>query len=355
MSTRLGRFLITGTIGVAIVSGARVMLAQQRPRGGQQGAERGPRPDRQGADQDDSPTTLPAPKVEIVERDGYRVITANGIPNHKTGQFPSGRNPNRISAQKWEFRVTLAPKANDKPTGVRMNLFGVALNGIPFDPATAEFWKGVRGSEWVEDSQVGTGKLGIDLSNAHVQPGGVYHYHGIPLGLVDALKKEKPDAAKSMLQVGWAADGFPVYASDAYSKSDDSTTALKKMTSSYQLKKGTRPAGTKGPGGKYDGTYSADWEYVKGSGDLDECNGRTGVTPEFADGTFYYVLTDEFPFVPRMWKGTPDESFMKKGPPGGMRGGPEGRNGPPPDGRGPRGRRGGEDGDDRPPPPPPEE
>ncbi|MFN7138259.1 MAG: YHYH protein [Limisphaerales bacterium] len=95
---------------------------------------------------------------------------------------------------------------------------------------------------------------------------------------------------------------------------------LKNLKSSYQLKRSERP---NGPGGKHDGTFVQDYEYVAGSGDLDECNGRFGVTPEFPEGTYYYVLTEDFPFIPRKFKGTPDSSFMRKGPAGGGRpGGP---------------------------------
>ena len=65
-----------------------------------------------------------------------------------------------------------------------------------------------------------------------------------------------------------------------------------------------------------------------GSGDLDECNGRVGVTPEFPEGTYYYCITTEFPQLSRQWKGTADPSFQKRGgPPDGPRGGPR-RGGP---------------------------
>ena len=47
-----------------------------------------------------------------------------------------------------------------------------------------------------------------------------------------------------------------------------------------------------------------DYEYVAGSGDLDECNGRVGVTPEFPNGTYHYYITDTFPFIQRCVKGT---------------------------------------------------
>jgi YHYH protein len=77
---------------------------------------------------------------------------------------------------------------------------------------------------------------------------------------------------------------------------------------------------------------------VKGAGDLDECNGRVGVTPEFPGGTYHYYLTSDFPFIPRLYRGTPDSSFERHGPPGGPNGGrpgggrpPGGPGGPPPE------------------------
>ena len=52
------------------------------------------------------------------------------------------------------------------------------------------------------------------------------------------------------------------------------------------------------------------------------------MTPEYPDGTYYYVATDSFPFIPRFFHGKPDKSFEKQmGPPPG---GPGGR---PPGGR----------------------
>ena len=44
------------------------------------------------------------------------------------------------------------------------------------------------------------------------------------------------------------------------------------------------------------------------------------MTAEYPEGSYYYVATAEFPFYPRMLKGTPDASF-RRGPPGGGPGG----------------------------------
>ncbi|MFM7604156.1 MAG: YHYH protein [Prosthecobacter sp.] len=125
-----------------------------------------------------------------------------------------------------------------------------------------------------------------------------------------------------------------------YSDPKDARSALKKLASSYAIKQGTRPEGS--PGGKHDGSFVQGYTFVEGSGDLDASNGRFGVTPEFPEGTYHYMLTDEYPFIPRQFAGTPDASFERRGPPGGGGFGPPGR-----------GRRGGPGGPPgmRPPPP----
>ena len=51
------------------------------------------------------------------------------------------------------------------------------------------------------------------------------------------------------------------------------------------------------------GAFTQDYEYVEGLGDLDECNGRFGATPEFPNGIYYYVVSDDFPFFTRCLKG----------------------------------------------------
>lgn len=237
-------------------------------------------------------------EVRIEERDGYRYITANGIPVHTTGEFPNDGNPHTISAQNHTFRVTLAPEYTGAPTFVRP-AFGVALNGVPFEPGTAEYWNRDRNSGWNYDALSGKINLGTDENNAHVQPTGSYHYHGLPTGLL---------SGQAMTLIGYAADGFPIYGQYGYADPNDASSGIVKPQSSYQLKTGQRPSG---PGGSYDGTFVEDFEYVVGTGDLDECNGRFGVTPEHPEGIYHYYVTEMFPFVPRCVMGTADASFAR--------------------------------------------
>ena len=274
--------------------------------------------------------------VTVVERDGYRFITSDGLPDHTPGTFPRRGNPNTISAQDYHFRVTLSPEAAEGGTPTGRTLFAVAVNGVPFEPGTAEIWSpqgrgrapASRQNVWRYEAMTGGINLGLDDNHAHVQSTGAYHYHALPTGLYERLAGVPADQApRHVVLLGWAADGFPLYGPWAHAEANDLKSPLRKVTSSYRVKAGNRPTGVDQPGGAYDGTYTQDWEYVAGSGDLDEHNGRFGVTPEHPEGTYYYVVTDSHPYVPRSFKGTPDPSFSPKSPHGenGRRGGREGR------------------------------
>jgi hypothetical protein len=268
------------------------------------------------------PRAQAAIRTRIEEREGYRIFEADGMPDHATGAFPNRGNPNRMSPQNYRMRVPLRPEKAAEITPLPRGLFGIALNGVMFDPSTAEFWNNDPRAGWNYDALSGRIDLGIDRNNAHVQPSGAYHYHGIPTGLIARLAQPgKP------VMIGYSADGFPMYGPQGYRSATDASSPLVDLRSSWRLRSGTRPGGMSGPGGRFDGSYNEDYEYVEGHGDLDRCNGRTGVTPEYPNGTYYYVVTAAFPFVPRCFTGTPDASFRQRPPH--ERGGP---GGPPPGG-----------------------
>ncbi len=253
-----------------------------------------------------------------------RILTGNGIPNHEVGTFPNNNNPNTITAQNISETFTLCPEIVSN-NGVNVNgpaqIIAYSINSVKFDPATAGRCddNGVcslaqgQGNWSIEALGHNTFDFGDDMNHAHVQPNGQYHYHGMPELLVDFLGENQ-----GMTLVGWAADGFPVYARYGYSNSFDPNSAIVSLQSSYQLKSEGDPGrpnilttlvGGPGQGNSSPnipipmGAFTQDYEYIEGSGDLDECNGRFGVTPEFPDGIYYYVVTDEFPFVSRCLKG----------------------------------------------------
>jgi hypothetical protein len=252
-------------------------------------------------------------------------MTANGLPDHATGTFPNANCPNTISAWSPTADVTLTPV--DTGTATTVGIVGYALNGVKFDPSTAGTCT-VSGSSTTCSLIGNTGtwniealgqtsfNFGVDDSNAHVQPTGEYHYHGMPTAV---LAKLGGGAMKPTL-VGFALDGFPVYARYGYTDATDAGSAVKVMKGSYQTK-ATPDAGRPSTSTYPMGAFTQDYEYVAGSGDLDECNGRTDVTPEFPCGIYHYYITDTYPFIQRCEKGTPSGGGeMGPGPDGGAPG-----------------------------------
>lgn len=241
-----------------------------------------------------------------------RVLQSNSAPNHNYGS-PT----DKIAEVTMNYEVPANPTVASATTSLlRPNglgyVFGMALNGIKMDPEANFPYENPNTGEqnygWVLEAtnNSGNGLLNLDCNHAHLQPTGAYHYHG-----------DFPDLAAvygsnsgNMTQVAWAADGFPVYYKYAYSDPSDPNSTIIEMTSSYRVKAGERPGdGISAPCGEYNGKYEQDYEYVSGLGTLDECNGRTGPTPEFPNGTYYYVITSDYPLIPRCFRGTPDNSF----------------------------------------------
>jgi len=232
-------------------------------------------------------------RIEITTTQTQRCFSANGLPDHPTGEFPNRGNPNAIAAQDVNVCVPLDPTKAEAITPIRGTM-GIAINGVQFRPNTAEFYdpEGRRGHSrngdrnWSLDIHGAPGKLGLDFNNAHVGRGGLYHYHGIAEHLLDS-------SGSSL--IGYAGDGYEMH------------YVGETIESGYELKPGTRPTG---PGGAYDGTYNEDYVWVGGedtSGQprLDECNGGR------LNGQYVYFVTDSYPFVPRCLTGVVSADFNK--------------------------------------------
>lgn len=102
--------------------------------------------------------------------------------------------------------------------------------------------------------------------------------------------------------IGFAFDGYPIYGPFGYLDSETPLSGVTLMTSSYVLKNNDnhRPNGY-----KFDntivvnnisytlssGAFIQDFEYMDGSGLLDQYNGRFAVTPEYPEGTYAYYMT----------------------------------------------------------------
>lgn len=253
---------------------------------------------------------------------GQRLLSSNGIPNHPPGTFPNEHNPNRISEQQINFATTLNPIARSD-AGAWVRTAGYAINGVKFEPGTAGRCESSitnpkqcnlgRGfGQWsIEALGQNSFDFGVDANRAHVQPTGEYHYHGIPEGLLSPQSKE----GRAMQLIGWAADGFPIYARYGYADPASAQSPLKAMRTSYSARTAAsagRPSVDLVPMG----AFEQDYRYEAGAGDLDECNGRYAVTPEFPKGSYHYYATDAYPYVQRCVKGTPAPTENRRPPRG---------------------------------------
>ncbi len=116
--------------------------------------------------------------------------------------------------------------------------------------------------------------------------------------------------------VGYAFDGYPIYGPYGYSNASDASSPIKLIKPGYALRsitnRTTYSNGTLQPsslwGPLVNSTYPIssfmeDYAWAAGNGDLDACNGRWTVTPEYPLGIYaYYTTTNasmypQYPFV----------------------------------------------------------
>ncbi len=187
---------------------------------------------------------------------------------------------------------------------------------------------GVRGDGiWRRDAVFGE-IYSLDNCFGHQPPSGEYHYHANPVCLrasVDdnielvrtkrtgSTYREKATGLKHSPILGWSYDGYPVYGPYAYAEPNNPSSGIRRVRSGFRLRTMTTrttlpawslsvhpgvsetlaasqygpPVSTQFPMGR----YLEDWEHVSTIGDLDQYNGRTGVTPEFPSGTYAYFVT----------------------------------------------------------------
>ncbi len=263
------------------------------------------------------------------EEGGQRMLYTNTYPNHDfcfNNQIPA---PNyKLYRVSREPRVTGELTSVTRENGRPANFFGVALNGIfmmptpalPFvfeNTATGEYnW------DWVFEPTVNQGSgselVSLDCASAHTNSNG-YHYHGNMFEYVEQLRSgisTTDEVPSEPLQVGWASDGFPIM----YRFGPDKDGNLRELHPSFQLKSGLRPGdGISAPCGAYSGKYSADYEYICGKGDLDQCNGINvpiTLTTVLGQETFeyYYVVTSDYPQFSRCMVGEFSEDFSNSAP-----------------------------------------
>lgn len=232
--------------------------------------------------------------VTVEVADGVRTIRANALPDHTTGDFPNPGNPNSIAAQALSFDFPTVPIYTGSSTDARVP--GVAVNGVPFEPGTREVVRCGSGPAYRIEAVQDRFDLGLDHNHAHVQPDGTYHYHGLPEALVASASAAGGDPVEGtdLVHVGFAADGHLIYVSPSgrYRPSWRLDTETRTSSGcSYRDQPVDVEATTP------DGTYASDWVFDRDVGNLDRCNGTT------IDDEYLYVLTEQYPFVPRCLNG----------------------------------------------------
>ncbi len=182
------------------------------------------------------------------------VVTANGIPD-----FPYiETSPGRPRDQNLEFSIPVNPTPADAVSDIaRLGPVAVAINGVPIYGPTE-----------------GAGGDVMSLGNGFTECGGHngptgYHYHTFDVTGTDTCRFSEADVSAAPVLFGYAFDGYPIYGNLQYE-------------SSWELTDESLFASD---------TFAAH-SYVEGSGDLDECNGRTD-----DDGKYAYYTTESFPYV----------------------------------------------------------
>jgi hypothetical protein len=253
----------------------------------------------------------------ISATDGGCRFETNQIPNHNTGQ--DARFADVMAENDATLDVPSAPILAAELTELGMGASVIMLNGVKWEAYPAACFdvgdeplgreaigcfEEELGNPWRYNIGSPLNDFGFDTYLAHLQPGGLYHYHSTPTVLYDI---ECEGTAASPV-IGFAADGFPVYGPCF----EDAEGAIRAAASSYVLRDGVRQDvdGYTTPyvvgnvvSEEYDGQFIGDHEYVEGAGDLDECNGMT------LNGQYGYYVTGAYPYVLACYSGTANTNF----------------------------------------------
>ena len=235
-----------------------------------------------------SNSAYPAPAVSVTCDESNMYISSNGIPSFEFVSI----TPGGLSATDHNWQITLNPQQTGVQTEVPLlGTIAVAVDGLPiFGPN--------------EGGNLGFGDPIadniLDFCNGHTGQT-IYHYHARPSCLFADM-----DGQVGLI-IGYALDGFPILS--PYVCADAACSSVQKMESSWQKTS----------------DVTAAWdahEYVSGSGDLDQCNGRS-----LDNGGYAYFATDTFPYVLGCYVGTPQSAGLGNQPPGGDQGGGQGGQG----------------------------
>lgn len=224
----------------------------------------------------------------------FRYFKINGVPDLSLIGFPRAANKGAPESQRYTLRTPLNPLyAKYLPSQSQQTElpFGIALNGVLITRGPDDYWK---------------------INN-----------HPIFKNTLLNLRQRRVPTL-----IGYAADGFPIYGPYGFKHAEDSQSELIELKTSFRLRKQKKvtPSTKAGETDTIATTSSADtpltenknakligeYEYIDKLGDLDDYNGRFGVTPEYPNGTYYYVISNSYPFIPIALREEPDKTFRPR-------------------------------------------
>lgn len=251
---------------------------------------------------------------EVNYSDTFVYVKTEDIPSWIPILYDWPNNPWYAVPMNYQFRFRLNPTPNVGPeTKTGYGHIGLWKNGCSiYNPKDAKSYQ--DSSVWFQNAWFWEHLIAetFDSCIGHPNGSGEYHTHVSPKCLYDIT-----DSIQASPLVGYAFDSYPIYGGYGYSNPLDTTSAIKRLKSSYRLRniteRSTLPDGTVLPPSLYGppidtnttsldplnnnpvaaplGAYMEDYEYVPGLGDLDEHNGRFCITKEYPDGIYAYFTT----------------------------------------------------------------
>lgn len=292
-------------------------------------------------------------------------VKGSGLPHYTMGPWYFDEAKTRLFVNypsQWDMLTRLPRRPEAAAVRSNTNFGPIAIwvnSAIIHNQLDAFYWNGTQdvdvnaqGTEyWTRNAYLAEGPT-FDPAGAHQPFTGESHHHINPYALRHELGDhmeynptthtyaEATTAPSHSPILGWSFDGYPIYGPYGYDNPSNPTSSIRRMQSGYTMRDGQNgttdlrvrgrvsipqwaiDAGhgvsdandtTNGPDVDTDfplGWYLQDHAYLGNLGyvlgqdfDLDICNGRWSITPEFPEGTYAYFTTlDEnnlpaFPYI----------------------------------------------------------
>ncbi len=279
-------------------------------------------------------------------------VKGSGLPHYTMGPWYFDVAKTQLFVNypnKWDMLTRLPRQPTPAVTRASTTFGPIAIwanSAIIHNQLDAFYWTGTsdvdtnaNGLEpWTRNARLAEG-LTFDPAGAHQPFTGESHHHINPMALRYELgdrvnynpsthtytEATTPPLHSPIL--GWSFDGFPIYGPYGYATANNAGSGVRRMVSGFVPRDGafgttnlnvagrtslpawavrsghgTAPRGSSnGPAVSSSfpiGWYLQDFDYLGDRGyaqgvtfDLDECNGRWCVTPEFPAGTYAYFVT----------------------------------------------------------------